>query len=183
MKVCNTCGRHFQETINFCVFCGTELVNEPAAEPKPIEIVAEEAQPEPVEFVAEEAQPEPVEFVAETAEPEPVELVAEQPAAPVSEEQPCRIVVQEKIVQDPRSLLTTGQYFFLSLLFAFPIIGWIFLFIWGCGKPKNISLKRFSLAFLLWKLIELFLALMVIIGVLALSLHPEVQDFFVKVLP
>ena len=175
MKVCNTCGRHFQETTNFCVFCGTELSNEPCETEQPTALEETET---PVSVDTEE----PADAYETDGSEEPVaeEPAAEEPTveAPV----PAEPAVVEKTVTvlEPKSLLTTAQYFFLNLLFAIPIVGWVFLFVWGCGRPKNLSLKRFALSTLIWKLIGLFLGLLLVIGVLVLSMHPEVQDFLMK---
>ena len=57
------------------------------------------------------------------------------------------------VATDSHSLMTTAGYIFTMLLFHIPVIGLIFMIIWGCGKPKNISRKRFALAFLILRLI------------------------------
>ena len=60
---------------------------------------------------------------------------------------------------DSRSLMTTAGYIFSTILFHIPVIGLIFLFVWGCGRPKNISLKRYALAWLIMRLLGIILVL------------------------
>ncbi len=67
---------------------------------------------------------------------------------------------------DSRLLLTSAQYFFLILLFHIPVIGLIFLFVWGLGRPRNLSLKRFSLAVLILRLIGWLIMLLCTVAVL-----------------
>ena len=55
--------------------------------------------------------------------------------------------------------MSTAGYFFSTILFHIPLIGLIFMIVWGCGKTKNISLKRFSLACLIMRLIGYILIL------------------------
>ena len=95
------------------------------------------------------------------AEPAPVPVaVPEQPAA----EMP--VITQ---LPPKKQMLSTFQYVVLSLLYAIPVIGLIFLFIFGAGHPKNGSLKRFSAAMLI-------LRLLFWIAVLALAIVAMVKN-------
>ena len=149
-----------------------EAVEEPVAE------AVEEAVEEPVERAFE---PEPVEEpVVETIEePAPVEEPIPEPAvepivtpvaAPVQEPvaAPVQTPPPQTVVQatDSRSLMTTAGYIFTTILFSIPIIGLIFMIVWGCGKPKNISRKRFSLACLIMWLIGVIIFLIVAVFLL-----------------
>ena len=130
----------------------TEPVSE---EPAPIEPVQEEPVPDPIqeETVAFE---EPVQEAAPATEPP----VAEPAPAPVSQpapapKAPAGAKPEQPIVlaTDSRSLMTTVGYIFTTILFHIPVIGLIFMIVWGCGKTKNLSRKRFSLACLIMRLI------------------------------
>ena len=150
-----------------------EAVEEPAAEG--IEEAAEEPVVEAIEEAVEE--PAPVEPVVEPVAapiPEPVAAPVVTPVTPVSEpviqkEAPVQAPVVQPVVNatDSRSLMTTAGYIFTTILFHIPIVGLIFMIVWGCGKPKNISRKRFSLAMLILRLLGviaylLFVVLMLI---------------------
>lgn len=116
----------------------------------------------------------PVAEAAPVTEATPVEPVVQEPEAiPPSSvpDQPALVVPPKKL------LLNTFQYMMLMLLFSIPVVGLVFLFIWGTGNPKNPSLKRFSAAVLLWRLI---LAVLFAGGLLYLFLFhgPEVQQVF-----
>lgn len=118
-----------------CPYCGSELADD-------AKFCGECGKSLP----ADEPVAAPVETPVEAAaEPAPVPVaVPEQPAA----EMP--VITQ---VPPKKQMLSTFQYVVLSLLYAIPVIGLIFLFIFGAGHPKNGSLKRFSAALLILRLV------------------------------
>ena len=118
-----------------CPYCGSELADD-------AKFCGECGKSLP----ADEPGAAPVETPVEAAaEPAPVPVaVPEQPAA----EMP--VITQ---VPPKKQMLSTFQYVVLSLLYAIPVIGLIFLFIFGAGHPKNGSLKRFSAALLILRLV------------------------------
>lgn len=117
----------------------SDPIPEPIPEPTPL------PEPEP----APEPEPEP--DFADVPPSEPQYIPEKPPVEPtlVSERKPDPVIV----ATDSHSLMTTAGYIFTMLLFHIPVIGLIFMIIWGCGKPKNISRKRFALAFLILRLI------------------------------
>ncbi len=126
MKQCPYCGNSILDDAKFCGECGKSLVEDAPAAEAPEQIVAE----------APVAPAEPI--VAVTA-PEPPSAADD---APVITQIPSR-----------KQMLSTFQYILLSLLYGLPVIGLIFLFIFGAGHPKNASLKRFSAAMLVLRLV------------------------------
>ncbi len=119
---------------------------EPMPEPEPAPELEPVPEPEPVP--APEPVPEPVAVPQPEPVPDPVPPV---PAPPVREEpKPEQPIV---LATDSRSLMTTAGYIFTTILFHIPLIGLIFMIVWGCGKTKNVSRKRFSLAWLIMRLI------------------------------
>ena len=146
--ICPNCGKENEEGVKFCIDCGTPLVPVSAETVDHIpEEVQIETQPAETEFHEEKTPADQPVFIA----PAPAEKVPEEKAQPTVQVQP---------VTDSRSLLTTAQYFFLTVLFSIPVIGLIFMFVWGCGRPSNISLKRYSLAMLTFRLVACFLSLL-----------------------
>lgn len=154
MKYCPRCGKDHEDADETCARCGYSFssasVPEPVTAPAPVE--AENAAPvvfEPAPVVTEPVVPAAPEPAAPTPAPvraEPV-VPAPTPVAPVAPEMP-------KPAEKPhKQLLTTFQYILLFILFAIPVVGLVFLFVFGCGNPKNASLKRFSLAVLILTLI------------------------------
>ena len=152
MKQCPYCGHELADDAKFCGECGKAMV-----EDAPVVIPAQAPVEAPVE-------PEPVEA---PAEPEPAEapagpIPAEPAAAPVSVAEPVRpkapaapapempVITQ---VPSKKQMLSTFQYLALGLLYSLPVIGLVFLFIFGAGNPKNGSLKRFSAAMLILRLL------------------------------
>ena len=154
---CPNCQTELKDTAKFCTECGTPILRAeaPAAEPVLESVTAAEPEPapEPIE------EPEPVLNAAPVAEQEPankpVVALAESEPAPEATETPKKESEQQNpaSVTDSRLLLTTAQYFWLTILFHIPVIGLIFLFVWGCGRPRNLSLKRYSLAILVMRLL------------------------------
>ena len=126
MKQCPYCGNSILDDAKFCGECGKSLVEDAPAAEAPEQIVAE----------APVAPAEPI--VAVTASEPP----SAADDAPVITQIPSR-----------KQMLSTFQYILLSLLYGLPVIGLIFLFIFGAGHPKNASLKRFSAAMLVLRLV------------------------------
>ena len=154
---------------------------EPAADPEPIVIPEPEPEPQPV--------PEPQPIVIPTPQPEP--KPAEQPAPePVHQPEPVRQLepapaappAPPVYATDSRSLMSTAGYIFSTILFHIPVIGIIFLFIWGCGRPKNISLKRYALAWLIMRLLGVILVLSFAVFMLICysGKFPILTDAFVR---
>ena len=170
MKQCPYCGSELNDDARFCVECGKPLPTEAPAEAPVVEeapavepVVEEAPAMEPVEAPAE-VPAEPV--IAPAAPVAAAAAVVEEPAAPA--EAPAEMpVITEK--PSRKQLLSTFQYFALSLLYALPVIGLVFLFIFGAGHPKNGSLKRFSAALLI-------LRLLFWIAVLALAIVAMVKN-------
>ena len=198
MKTCPVCQKGLTDQAKFCYFCGASLLNaDPGAEPvfeaEPIEPVFEEAPvPEPIEepeavvepeFAPDEAPdpvPEPEPVFAPEPEPEPV---PEPEPAPVAAPAPEPVKKETPVLAtDTRSLMTTAGYIFSTLLFAIPVIGLVFMIIWGCGKTKNISRKRFSLAFLIMRLIcyVILLAAAVFVLICFSGKFPILTEAFAK---
>ena len=132
MKQCPYCGNSVLDDAKFCVECGKSLVEDaPAVEAAPAEAP---------EQIVTETPVAPAEPIVAVAAPEPPSAVADD--APVITQIPSR-----------KQMLSTFQYILLSLLYGLPVIGLIFLFIFGAGHPKNPSLKRFSAAMLVLRLV------------------------------
>ena len=92
--------------------------------------------------------------------PEPAPVA---PPTPAPEPDKNGVIVN---ATDSRSLMTTAGYIFTTILFHIPVIGLIFMFVWGCGRPKNLSRKRFALACLLMRLIAVIFVLSVAVFLL-----------------
>lgn len=135
MKLCPFCGSELNDDAKFCGECGKPL---PEEAPLKAEIPAEPAAAEPV--AAEPAAP----VVAAAA---PVAAPAEPVAEPA---QDMPVITQ---MPPKKQMLSTFQYVLLTMLYSIPVIGLIFLFVFGAGHPKNGSLKRFSAALLILRLV------------------------------
>ncbi len=141
MKKCPYCGSVLNDDARFCVECGQPL---PADTP----VVPEAAPGVPVEPAAEEPVAAPV---AEEPVAAPVVEAPAAPAEPPKAAEPEMPVITQ--LPPKKQMLSTLQYILLSLLYAIPVVGLVFLFVFGAGHPKNGSLKRFSAAMLILRLL------------------------------
>lgn len=131
MKQCPYCGHALDDDAKFCGECGNALPEEGAAIPQ----ASADAASEPIPPTA-------------PAEPVAVPVAPEAPQAAPAPDMP--VVTQ---VPSRKQMLSTFQYILLSMLYAIPVVGLIFLFVFGAGHPKNVSLKRFSAAMLILRLV------------------------------
>lgn len=168
MKFCPNCGNMVADDAKFCFSCGKAFAetvpapeNAPAAEAPVAEAPAHEAPAEPIVIPAAPAVEAPA---SAPVQPTPV-----QQTKPVQPVQPKPAPVEPK-----KLLLSSFQYILLMLLFCIPVIGLVFLFIWGAGHPKNPSLKRFSGAMLILRL--LFWILAIASGIAAFVLYGSELD-------
>ena len=153
MKHCPFCGSELDDDAKFCGECGRLLQEEvPAAAETCTEPAAEEPVTAPEAAEAAPEAPVAAEPAAVPAEPAvvPAPVVTEQPKAEPAASGDMPVITQ---VPSRKQMLNTFQYIALSLLYAIPVIGLIFLFIFGAGHPKNVSLKRFSAAMLILRLV------------------------------
>ena len=143
----------------------TILASEPIVEAEPAPVIESEPVPEPEPA----PEPEPLPESEPISEPEPEPMPAPEPAPVAAAPEPIAVPQSEPVnseaaaepkpeqpivlATDSRSLMTTAGYIFTTILFHIPLIGMIFMLVWGCGKTKNLSRKRFSLACLIMRLL------------------------------
>lgn len=149
MKQCPYCGSMLNDGAKFCVECGKPLPEETPVVPEAsAEVPVEPISATPADSVV------PVAAAADTptVTPDPSDVLAKDDM-PVVTQMPSK-----------KQMLSTFQYILLSLLYGLPVIGLVFLFIFGAGHPKNMSLKRFSAAMLILRLVFwiVLLALMIV---------------------
>ena len=129
MKQCPYCNSMLADEAKFCVECGKLL---PQDAPVAAAVPEAAAAQEPVVLA------EPIEADTAPAFEAPAETPADMPVITT--------------VPPKQQMLSTFQYVALSLLYGLPLIGLVFLFLFGAGHPKNMSLKRFSAAMLILRL-------------------------------
>ena len=135
MKQCPYCGSELADDAKFCGECGKVLPEDaPVVTPAEAPVAAEAP-------IAAEAPVEPVAAPAPATEPVQAEASAATDMPVVTQ------------IPSKKQMLSTFQYLALGLLYSLPVIGLIFLFIFGAGHPKNGSLKRFSAAMLILRLL------------------------------
>lgn len=171
-KFCFFCGASLlngeAETVVSAGEPNPEPVEDPIIEqpaPEAIEVAEPVIAPEPEPVIIPdpmiEPEPEPILEPNPVIEPEPEPIFAPAPEPVVPKNEPVKpeAAAEPKpeqpvmLATDSRSLMTTVGYIFTTILFHIPLIGLIFMIAWGCGKTKNLSRKRFSLACLIMRLL------------------------------
>lgn len=148
-KICANCGAALEDDAVFCPECGTRFGTVPAANEAP----APEVRPEPQEDAVSEPAgpgPEPVRPQPDTVRPEQVWQTAPPAPAPL----PVPAAEPEKRSKE----ISTAGYFWLMLLFAVPVVGFIAMLIFA-GAVKNKNLRNFARAHVVWVIVALITAI------------------------
>ena len=106
-KFCGQCGSELKENATFCGECGAKVVQQ-------VEEISRPAPQKPVY-----AQPEPVQPIQRPAPQPPVYTQKDE------EEQPKRNLFDKKTDDNMSETVKTGFYFWMSFLYAIPVIGWV----------------------------------------------------------
>ena len=179
-RFCTNCGNTLEEGALFCPECGEKvnIVIPPAQAP---DTFAEEVREEfaqasqtaqqkwdNTEQLAKEQAREAAQAAAAAA---PVYAAAAP--APAPEPEPFEAASKQ---EDLSKTVKTSTYFWLSLLFAIPVIGLISLIITACAA-RNRSIRNFAKSFLVWILVGLVFTL---ISALALFILSKQMDIDIK---
>lgn len=81
--------------------------------------------------------------------------------------------VQPKSTTETKPV-STAAYFFLLPLFLIPFVGFVLSIVLSCA-PKNVSLKHFARAILIWQIIDIVLAIAIIVLVAIFSPNELVE--------
>ena len=206
MKYCPHCGTAVEDAVKFCFRCGYPFPVAPAHVPEAEPASQTECDPAPAGEASDSAPVNAEDVTAEACalageaasradtaaeesafaaeEPTPaVEAPVYAPAPAYTPAPTARQLPQQP--QKRKDLLTTVQYILLLLLFQVPVIGFVFMFVFGCGNWKNTSLKRFSLAVLILTLIALILTVsaMIVLYIVFVDDMPAILDRLQQALP
>lgn len=110
-KFCGQCGSELKENATFCGECGAKAVQQVEEISRPAPQKPEYAQPEP--------RPQPVQPIQQPAPQPPVYTQKNE------EEQPKRNLFDKKTDDNMSETVKTGFYFWMSFLYAIPVIGWV----------------------------------------------------------
>lgn len=135
MAICPNCLNDMPDGKVLCDVCE-------ATESKPVEESA------PVEMPETPAAPAAPQFYPEFVAPQPVAQPVPTFHVPLTKEQ---LPVQFKP-------LGAWAYFGYTLLFAIPVIGWIFLLVFALGGTQNLNLRGFARSYFCALLVWLILA-------------------------
>ena len=198
---CRNCNAVLNESDKFCTQCGTANIVVPTA--CPVEPAAPQTepmyapQPEP-EFAPQPEpmytpQPEPA--FAPTPQPEPMYTPQPEPAftpapqpepmytpqpEPIFNQPPVSTPVAENMpVQRDRTdaPLSTWGYMWRSLVFAIPVVGIVFLFVFAFASGINKNSKHYASAMIIWGLIGIALLITATILFFAFGLDKPVVEF------
>ena len=142
-KFCTGCGMELTDGLMFCTGCGTKV---PEGAPAEAPAVKEEIPAE------EKVVKEPVTVQAEPQQPPPQQTAYTPP--------------MQAVQQAENHSASTAHFFWMMLVYALPLIGWIICLIMAFA-PKNESKKHFARAILIWGIVGIVIS---IIGLIILSL-------------
>ncbi len=144
---CGNCGKKISDTALFCPFCGEAT-----------EVKGNEAQ-----STASAPTPPPTPAPAPTPAPTPNPRMEQST-------QGMNIPIRN---YDPRwdyTPLGAWAYFLYSLLFALPLIGWIFAIVFAVGGTNRINLRNFARSMFCGMLVGIILACIVVAIVLPIAM-------------
>lgn len=168
MSICKTCGKEIPADARFCTYCGT-LQDSPAPEEKttPSAPLTEQTPPAPAEKTdaapkndAPKEETPKVELPkaeAPKAEPPKTEAPKAQSGAPLS---PMPSYPQAPKAPAPKNYgddadyapkyrpMGAWAYFWLSVLFAVPVVGFIFMIVFSCNG-NHINRRNFARSYLI----------------------------------
>jgi hypothetical protein len=144
--ICKNCGIEISDDSKFCVGCGI-AIEQPAVETEPEVVVASVVEAEPV--VAQPIYQQPV--YAEPAKKE----------------------ITEDDLPDHLKPMGAWSYFGLQLLFAIPIVGFVFLIVFSFSRG---NLNRRSFARSYWCAALVGVAIFVVFMIFALVLGISAMD-------
>ena len=110
-KFCGQCGSELKENATFCGECGAKAVQQ-------VEEISRPAPQNPV-YAQPEPRPQPVQPIQRPAPQPPVYTQKDE------EEQPKRNLFDKKTDDNMSETVKTGFYFWMSFLYAIPVIGWV----------------------------------------------------------
>ena len=144
-KFCTGCGMELTDGLMFCTGCGTKV---PEDAPVEAPVVKEEIPAE------EKVVKEPVTVQAQPEQQQP------------PPQQTAYIPPMQALQQAENHSASTAHFFWMMLVYALPLIGWIICIIMAFA-PKNESKKHFARAILIWGIVGIVIS---IIGLIILSL-------------
>ena len=146
-KFCTGCGMELTDGLMFCTGCGTKV-----PEDAPVEAPAVKE-----EIPAEEKV---------VKEPVMVQAQPEQQQQYIPPQQQQYTPPMQALQQAENHSASTAHFFWMMLVYALPLIGWIICIIMAFA-PKNESKKHFARAILIWGIVGIVIS---IIGLIILSL-------------
>lgn len=170
-RICVNCGREIVDGAAFCTECGTPA---PAVVEEVAEAIVEEVKaavepaPEPAPAPApEEPAPAPEKPAPAPEKPAPAVAPA-APVAPVAPEKPKTAAPAPKtpaVKPAKDGTVGTGYFFWMALVFAIPVVGWIICIITSLAS-KNPSKKNYAKALIIWFIVGLVILALAALAVL-----------------
>lgn len=135
-KFCKKCGASMEDGDKFCTVCGVAM-----------DMISQE----------ETSQEEESQGASEYAQSQKKETKNARSGSAAQ-----KTVDSVALEKEP---LTFGNYLFLFLILAIPVVNIIVLLIWAFGRERNINRKNFSRAALIYVAAVSVLAIVILVGV------------------
>ncbi len=162
-RFCTECGNQIADNVAFCTECGAKVAPEATAETAAPAISVAATETPPVTQPQPQPQPKP--------QPKPQPQREQRPQRPA----PQPVYQQPAPVAEPESkVVSTGAYFWLMLLYALPVVGFISCIIMAFA-PRNRNLKNYARATLIWAIVGF--VLMGLLVLLVVLLGGSLMDY------
>lgn len=174
MAFCIKCGKELPEGMKFCIECGTEQ-----AKPQPTPVTVAQPQERPVSEATATSNPQPSErttFDTQTTFTSPYTSQENASAPPVYQApvQGYYPPYQEEMRPSEGgrySVVGTGTYFWFTVLFSLPLIGFIFCIVFACGVGNNENIRNFARAKLILAAISFLLIIILVFAIFIFSVE------------
>ncbi len=169
MKKCSYCGAEAADDIKYCVQCGRPFDTQEPAGVRPVTVdMAREREnaPNDAKNAAEADEKACEQPCCTCADTEPACVPAKEAAPAAPEAAPVSAAPEGKASGKPMAAaVSTGSYFWLTVLYAIPVLGLICSII-AAVSAQNLSRRNFARSVLIIKLICLFVSLALAVVVL-----------------
>lgn len=189
-KFCTQCGNSVEDGVKFCTACGAPIAEDkkneaaPEKQPEPQTAKQVEERPPVAAAVVSPVQPQ---YTAPQPQPQyrqpqyqpPVQQQYQQPQYQQTQYQQQQYQPRPANDVEPSpdskyAPVSTGGYVGMLILFAIPIVGFIFMIVWACGGSNNVNRVHYARAVLILTIIGIVLS--IIVSIIAAVVGASVFD-------
>ena len=172
--ICSNCGSPLSDESKFCTSCGTPVTAQPAPEAPVYEAPAQPVPEAPVYEAP--VQPAPETPVYEAPVQQPMYTPAYHQAQYTPSRQSAPKQITEADLPEQYRPLSPWAYWGLQILYAVPIVGFIFMIIFSF-KKSNINRRNFTRSYFCTLFLVLIVAVTMLVIVVLTRGTPRAVNF------